>query len=221
MVASAYDEQRRGAATSTHEPVLEGAGADAPPRPAGPTVLRSGLVLNVIVAFFVLYVFSWNVAVVTGASMPDSVHPIGQLFGVKQGWSMFSPRPSMSSGWFVVPATLADGRQVDLIQPIIRSDPNLLQNVSWEKPRHLAYAYGETERWRKFFFSIIGDEGDGRRHQFAAYICRQWNGSHGGPLTLNTFQIVYMTEQTLPDYQVAEPQRHTLTAYTCDGTQLD
>jgi hypothetical protein len=187
---------------------------------AGPTVLRSALLTNVVVAFFLIYVFAWNVAVVTDAAMPASVRPVAQLFGLKQNWSMFAPRPTMRAGWFVIPATLDDGRQVDLLQPIIRNDPTLLPGVAWEQPQHLAYAYGETERWRKFLWSLTEDEGDARRHQFAGYICREWNGSHGGPLALNTFQIVYMTEQTLPDDQPAEPQRHTLTTYTCEGTQL-
>lgn len=220
MAANWDDDHPRAGALFTPESALVGDAVDVPAPAAGPTVLRSALLTNVVVAFFLVYVFAWNVAVVTDAAMPASVRPVAQLFGLKQNWSMFAPRPTMRAGWFVLPATLEDGRQVDLLQPIIRNDPNLLPGVAWEQPRHLAYAYGETERWRKFLWSLINDEGDERRHQFAAYICRAWNGSHGGPLALNTFQIVYMTEQTLPDSQVAEPQRHTLTTYACDGTQL-
>ncbi len=221
--ANAYDGQPdlpRTSATSTPEPASSGGGMDTRPSAAGPPVLRAAWLTNVVVALFLIYVFSWNVAVATDSAMPASVRPIGQLFGLKQEWSMFSPRPSTRAGWFVIPATLADGRQVDLIQPIIRNDPNLYPSVVWEKPRHLAYAYGETERWRKFLWSLVDDEGDTRRHQFAAYICRAWNGTHTGPLTVDTFQIVYITEQTLPDYAVAEPTRHNLSSYTCDGTRL-
>jgi hypothetical protein len=52
---------------------------------------------------------------------------------------------------------------------------------------------------------------------FGRYICQEWNARHTGAEELMSFQIIYMLEETLPDYQKPTPQQRVLWNHDCHG----
>jgi len=182
---------------------------------AGPetAVLRPLLATNLLVAFFLLYVFCWNLTTVSSFAMSERVASLGHFLGLKQSWEMFAPYPTRDDGWYVIPGTLQGGQQVDLL-PITRDDFRSRQEVSWEKPQYLSGTY-KNEHWRKYLANIWKREYNDQRVHFGRYICREWNARHTGPDRLETFQITYMLEETLPDYQPSTPEKVILWEHSC------
>lgn len=179
---------------------------------SAPTLLRSSLAHNLLAAFFLAYIFCWNLTTVSDFTMPERLEPIGYSFGVAQSWSMFAPFPTTDDGWFVLPGTLRGGQEVDLL-PVTHDDFDP-HPVSWEKPQ-LVSGTDENEHWRKYLQSIRQEEYADQRLYFARYICREWNARHTGPERLVGFQITYMSEITQPNYQRSTPQKVVLRDHRC------
>ncbi len=178
-----------------------------------PTVLRSLLATNLLAAFFLLYVFCWNLTTISSLAMSESVASLGHVLGLKQSWEMFAPYPLRDDGWYFIPGTLQGGQQVDLM-PITRDDFRLHQEVSWEKPQYLSGTY-KNEHWRKYLANIWQTKYADQRLHFGRYICREWNARYTGTNRLETFQITYMLEETLPDYQLSTPEKVILWDHSC------
>ncbi len=176
-------------------------------------MLRSSLATNLLAAFFLLYVFCWNLTTVSAFAMPAPLIPLGQSLGLTQSWDMFAPSPSREDGWHVIPGTLRGGQRVDLMA-VTRDDYSPREGVSWEKPRHIPAIYG-SERWRKYLEYIWRKENADRRPHLGRYICREWNARHAGTEQLMTLQVTYMLETTLPDYQRATPKKVVLWKQSC------
>jgi hypothetical protein len=211
-----------------HHPVAAGRAADGGQRqPAAQSVaeretrrsaltggerimLRSSFATNLLAFSFLLYVFSWNVTTVSELKMPERLLPLNYFLGIDQSWGMYAPYPTKDDGWFVIPGTLRGEEQVDLMG--VARDDFTLRQVSWEKPQYVANTY-KNEPWRKYFESILSYR-DQRPH-FGHYICREWNARHTGSEELVTFQIVFMLEETLPDYQNSTPQKYVLRNHDC------
>ena len=145
-------------------------------------------------------------------ALPERAVPLGTFLGIDQYWGMFAPSPSKEDGWYVIPGNLQDGRKVDLM-PITRDDYGM-HEVSYEKPRDIPATY-KNEHWRKYLESIYSQNFADQRLYFGQYICRQWNGRHGGADRLENFRIIYMRELTLPDYQQSQPEKVDLWNHTC------
>jgi hypothetical protein len=178
---------------------------------AGPMRLRSSLATSLLAAFLLLYVFCWNLATVSALKMPEQAVPLGPLLGLDQAWGMFAPSPPTYGGWYVIPGTLRGGQQVDLM-PILLGDFGL-HKVSWEKPRYIPSTF-KNEHWRKYFELIGQDQNANQRLYLGGYICRQWNARHAGAEQLETLQIDYMLERTLPDDRHTAQQKKVLLAET-------
>ena len=178
-----------------------------------PTLLRSSLATNVLALFFLLYIFCLNLTTVSTFTMPTQIVPLGSFLGLGQNWSMFAPYPMKDDGWYVIPGTLHEGQQVDLMS-VVRGDFYPREGVSWEKPQNVASTH-KNEHWRKYLYSIREDENPNAILYFGRYICREWNARHAGAQQLDTFQITYMWETTLPDYQPATPQEQVLWEHNC------
>jgi hypothetical protein len=177
-----------------------------------PLTLRSSLVTNLLALFFLLYIFWWNLTTVSNFTMPERLVPLGHALGIGQKWDMFAPYPAKDDGWYVIPGDLEGGQQVDLM-PITRDDYTL-HGVSWEKPENVADTY-KNEHWRKYLEKIRGPDDKGQFLHFGRYICREWNARHAGDEQLVNFQIIYMQEQTQPDYQSSVPQKVVLWNHRC------
>jgi hypothetical protein len=175
-------------------------------------MLRSSLVTNLLAFLFLMYVLCWNLTGVSALTMPERLVPVGPFLGLDQHWGMFAPSPSREDGWYVIPGTLRDGQHTDLM-PVTRDDYGL-HAVSWEKPQDVSGTY-ENGHWRKYLENIYMQEHAAQRLYLGQYICREWNARHTGAEQLTTFNITYMLEMTLPDYQHSTPQKVDLWEHSC------
>ena len=175
-------------------------------------MLRSARVTNLLALFFLLYAFFWGLTPVSAFAMPERLVPLGHFLGLDQSWGMIPPTPN-EDGWYVIPGTLRGGQQVDLM-PVTRDDfgPH---EVSWEKPRYVPNTF-KNEHWRKYLEHLRQEDYVNQRLHFGRYLCREWNARHADDQQVETFQIAYMLEETLPDYQAATtPERVALWEHSC------
>jgi hypothetical protein len=175
--------------------------------------LRSSLATNLLAAFFLVYIFLWNLTTVSSFTMPQGAVSLAHMLGLQQGWSMFAPYPTTNDVWYVIPGTLSNGQQVDLMG-FIRDEPSLPVGVSWEKPAHTTDTF-KNEHWRKYLESIQEGEREDLSGYLGDYLCREWNARHTGAQRLESVQVTYVTERTLPNYQRATPQKAVLTGQRC------
>lgn len=175
-------------------------------------VLRSSVATDLFAALCLLFVFCWNLTTVSSFTLPERISSFGIFLGLDQSWGMFAPFPAKEDGWFVIPGDLRGGQQVD-VMPITRGDFDL-QAVSWEKPRYIPDTF-KNEHWRKYLERIWDIDYADQRLYFGQYICREWNARHAGSEQLMTFQIIYMMELSLPDYQRSTPEKKVLWEHRC------
>ena len=185
---------------------------EAPAEEPEPAELRSSLATNLLAFFFIFYILCWNLTTATSFTLPERTVPLGPFLGLDQYWGMFAPSPSKEDGWYVIPGELREGRKVDLM-PITRDDYGM-HRISYEKPQDIPATY-KNEHWRKYLENIYNQDHADQRLYFGQYICRQWNAHHTGADTLETFQIIYMLEMTLPDYRQSKPEKVDLWNHTC------
>ena len=180
---------------------------------AEPRTLRSSLVTNLLALLFLLCVFLWNLTAVSPFNMPERVVSLGTFLGLNQSWNMFTPYPAKNDGWYVIPGTLRNEQQVDLMPAVMRYDFRAGEEVSWEKPRYVAGTL--NVHWRKYMEKIGGEDYADQRQYFGHYICREWNARHTDSEQLMDLQITFMQEVTLPNYKLSTPQKEVLGTYSC------
>lgn len=170
---------------------------------------------NALATFFIAYIFLWNIgdlpqqAGITrfqSIHIPPSLAWVGHTFRVDQQWNMFSPAPFKDDGWFVIPGTLVDGRQIDLLTG---NEPPI-----YEKPP-LVSALFKNSHWEKYFRNISNVDKEAYRLYFGRYLCRDWNSQNVGGNQLKSLQLIFMKEWTLPDYQASAPQKEVLWNHEC------
>ena len=151
--------------------------------------------------FFLFYVFCWNLRIVDRPTyvhiLPKEWNWIGWLTRTDQSWGMFAPFPLKQDGWYIAVARLRDGRQVDLLRG---GNP-----VDWNKPEHLSSTY-EDALWRKYQMSLWDVSNAVHRRYYALYLIRRWNVEHSAQ-PISSLQLVFMREDTLPDYRTAQPRK--------------
>ncbi len=162
------------------------------------------------VGFVLLYVLAWNIRSLNYARLerffPSALNVIGETLQVGQSWTMFAPFPATDDGWYVMPAILADGTEVDLFTG---------DRVTWVKPKNVAATY-RNPRWRKYLNNLYEAEHGDHRLYYGRHLCRAWNGSHPPARAVRTFQITYVLERTLSATRIAEPTPIVLWSHACD-----
>jgi hypothetical protein len=143
---------------------------------------------------------------------PDWLAHLARQPGLYQrSWPMFAPI-SRDHGWFVIPGRLADGTQVDLWEPggpPVYTRPAL---ISDDFPSY---------RWRKLMY-ILKKKGPQFRPVLARYLCRSWNREHPPEQALESLELVYMREDSLPDFAFDGPNRVSLLFYRCaDAARIE
>lgn len=177
---------------------------------------RASLVVNLFAAACLIFVLVWNLSTISVSAVPGVVRPIGFVLGLPQYWGMFAPYPVKSTMWFIVPGTLQDGRQVDVLPSVVEDNPRLAAQVNWGEPNDVRATFNGEERWRKVFESIANSGDSDVLLSLGQYTCRNWNGTNAGtPSQLMTFEIVQLWEQTLEDNQRGPVQRRVLWNHVC------
>jgi hypothetical protein len=160
------------------------------------------------VSLCLVCVVLWNGSMVPNSHIqfPNGLYSLTVSLKLDQRWDMFSPFPLTEDGWYMIPATLRDGTTVDLFQQG--------QPVTWQKPLWVSQTY-KNEHWRKYMMNLWMAQFSDERLYYGRYLCRQWNEHHSPDRQLETFQILFMLERTLPDYQVSPIESIELWNHHC------
>lgn len=158
--------------------------------------LKQNWGINGIAVFFLLYILLWNMRGVGFVSFSPQWNALGSLVRVDQYWNMFAPFPLRENGWFLIPAKLRNGKEIDLYTQ---------QALNWERPERCSACF-KNDRWRSFMLSLVFD----RKHEislssYADYLQRQWDEAHLYEEHLLEFEIILMTKRNSldlppPDY---------------------
>ena len=165
----------------------------ATPRPVS---LGKSALGQVAAAFFLIYVFGWNLRALDFARYQPYFQTrwnwIGESLRLDQVWSMFAPFPLKEDGWFLMPATLADGHKVNLIddgKPVV-----------WTEPVNLSRTFRDAQ-WQKYMLNLWSAENDPHRGHYVNYMVRQWNQNHPPQQQVKSLQLIYMQQNNLEGFR--------------------
>ena len=163
---------------------------------------------NLLAAFFLFFIVFWNIGNLQGSTLgvPARLKGMSWTLGLYQNWHLFAPYPMKEDGWFVIPGKLRDGTEVDVFR---KGAP-----ITWEKPLYVSQTF-KTNRWRKWMMTLALQPYAGLRLYYGRYLCREWNSSHPEPKQLETFEIVYMLERSLPYGQSPRAQKISIWKHHC------
>ncbi|HMJ55016.1 MAG TPA: HTTM domain-containing protein [Polyangiaceae bacterium] len=140
--------------------------------------------------------------------VPEKLQWITPLLRLEQRWDMFAS-PLTAGGWFVIPARLTSGAEVDLATQ--------KPSVSWDEPPLVADTYANA-RWKKYFMNISIPPYSHHRLLFGRYLCRSWNETHPGAQSLEAFKIYFMRQAVEPWRPAYPAQKQMLWQHECrDG----
>jgi hypothetical protein len=140
---------------------------------------------------------------ITNSKTAKKLDWVSQLTRLDQSWSIFAPNPPRDDGWHVISGTLKDGSEVNLLE---KDKP-----VSWDKPtikqRNNIY---QNMQWRTYFINLNRAMGKKLYPYYGQYLCQQWNIEHKGKEQIDSLEIDFMSERTVPpgEQQTVEKQNH-------------
>jgi len=179
------------------------------------------MLLNALAAFFLVFIFAWNMTTATDFKMPmrEQSQAIAYSLGIYQNWAMFSPHPPRSTSWYVLVGQLENGELIDMLPPILRDDLSLIERATWratwDQPDNIAGSYYGDKYWRKYLSAIAMNNFDGEAREFAGFVCRTWNGHYSGSMQVKNLMYVLVRERTLPDGSRGEQQKSMEFEYSC------
>lgn len=127
-----------------------------------------------------------------------------RILRIDQRWGLFGPDPPVHDGWYVMKGVLADGREVNLLEPG--------RPAGFEKPPVVSETL--NIRWREYFFRLELEAADPRWALYGDWLCRAWNEGHEGGERLGRAYVYYVQELTRPSGPVREGVL-TLLAHDC------
>jgi uncharacterized membrane protein YphA (DoxX/SURF4 family)/predicted DCC family thiol-disulfide oxidoreductase YuxK len=164
-----------------------------------------------VAGVFIVAVFCWNLATVNAlpSSTFTALAPVIRMLRIDQLWNMFAPFPLKEDGWFVIPAKLADGSEIDLLHPD-RGAPD------YSKPRHYSQEH-ENIRWHTYRGHMWEAGYATQRLYYGKYLCREWNKDKLDNPTrrLMTFKLIYMLERTPPPGMATQVEQVVLWRHEC------
>jgi len=141
-------------------------------------------------------------------AIPQKLQWITPMLRLEQRWDMFAA-PLTAGGWFVIPARLTSGAEVDLA--------TMKPAVSWDEPPLVGDTYANA-RWKKYFMNISVPPYSQHRLLFGRYLCRSWNETHPGAQSLEAFKIYVMRQAVEPWRKPYPAQKQMLWQHECrDG----
>lgn len=183
------------------------------PQPLDGAVRRMQLLTNLLATFFVIYILCWNISTVSAFRIAQPFLTVGSYLRLDQRWDMFAPFPLRDDGWFVIPGTFGNGKQVDLL-PLIHNDFSLAEGIDWNKPPSVAQTL-KNEHWRKYLGALWLKQYADQRAYFGQYLCRTWNARYHEAERMQRLEMYFMLERTLPNYQPPKVEKVLLMQHTC------
>ena len=182
-----------------------------------PLEVRSSLWLNIVTLLLLIYTTLWNLKSFVGQTVERREQPkndwisttdklfkrrtiqqidiLSRVTRLDQSWSIFAPAPPRDDGWHVIVGKLKDGTEIDVLNG---------GSVNWEKPtieqRNALY---KNMQWRTYFINLNRGIGKALYPLYGAYLCRNWNATHPDSQQLESINIHFIHERTVPP---GEPQ---------------
>lgn len=151
-----------------------------------PLPYKANSVSSLFAVLSLAWILSWNLQSIHVLSLPPQAYAVGSSLRLDQLWNMFAPFPLKDDGWFVIPAKLRNGKEVDLFT---EGKP-----VCWDHPKFCSKTF-KNDRWRSFMMSLLFDDRNSvSLSNYASYLCKEWNESHPYEENLVTFEIIFMTK---------------------------
>ena len=168
-----------------------------------PLSVEYSLITNIIVSLLLIYTLTWNLRNFSTSLAPNSfiaktlkrrtfnsIDWISRLTRLDQSWSIFAPAPPRDDGWHVISGRLKDGRKINVLNG---------DSLSWEKPtRKQRNTLYKNMQWRTYFINLNRSIGRKLYPYYSQYLCRDWNSQHQGNKQLESFEIFFMKERTVP-----------------------
>jgi predicted DCC family thiol-disulfide oxidoreductase YuxK len=178
-----------------------------------PLEVRSSLALNIATLFLLLFTTLWNLKSFVDQTVArrspqkndwisathklfnrrifQQVAILSQVTRLDQSWSIFAPAPPRDDGWHVIVGKRQDGTKVD----VLRNN----DSISWDKltmqQRNELY---KNMQWRTYFINLNRAIGQKLYPLYGAYLCRNWNAKHQDSQRLESIDIYFMDERTVP-----------------------
>lgn len=142
--------------------------------------------LNILAIFLFAYIALWNLRGIYAFSLPPQFNALSSLIRIDQYWNMFAPFPLREDGWFLIPATLRNGKQIDLYTS---------QELNWQKPERCSACF-KNDRWRSFMLNLVFDDNNHiSLAQYARYLWQQWDSTHPYEEQLLNLDIIFMSKR--------------------------
>lgn len=157
-----------------------------------------------IAAVFIVLMLGWNLS--HHESFPyrrtENFRIIMNIAELYQKWNMFAPYPRKDDGWYVIEASLFNGK---IFNPLAG---DLVYTE--EKPEDVAATY-KNSMWRKYLTNTWLKTNHAYRIYFGKYLCRKWNDDKIDlDDKINTMKIYYMMEMTPAPGGLAKPRKKEL-----------
>ncbi|HEY9652668.1 MAG TPA: HTTM domain-containing protein, partial [Coleofasciculaceae cyanobacterium] len=191
--------------------------------------IRSSSILNIATLLLLVYATIWNLKGfvqltsqrgllksnilkssqrVFKSKTLNSLEWIGGLTRLDQSWSIFAPAPPRDDGWPVIQGKLQDSSDVDVIRG--------KGSVSWEKPTiKERKAFYKNQQWRVYYINFNRAIGKKLYPSYGQYLCNQWNSKHRGGKQLDSLEIYFMDERTVPPGESQGIEKKSLWKQSC------
>lgn len=143
-----------------------------------------------VVLILGIYILLWNLREFDTSFakyLPYKYNWIGRVLRIDQRWDLFAPYPIMDDGWFVVPASLSDGTQIDLFRNG--------SSVDYSKPNCISAEF-KDERWQKYMGNLWTYNDSIPRKEYLDHLYQNWTKDNNSALEINKIELVYMLEST-------------------------
>jgi hypothetical protein len=168
--------------------------------------------LQTAAALMLALLLAWNIG--TLSATPSLLSRVARaplrLLRIDQNWNAATLLPVQGKGWYLAPAQLADGRELDLLHPRQAA-------FSYAQPGAQRSRY-DGLRWRVYLQRLHGAEFPSTRAHFARYLCRHWNAGHGATDAVKSFRLIYVAPA--PDGAPGALEQDTIWQQDC-GAGID
>ena len=182
-------------------PAAPGIARRVPSRIACATRIWENAIPGVLIAYVLLQNFS---GLPGGPALPERVTWLGATLRLNQSWKMYAPAPNTIDHYYLMPGTLADGRQIDLLrdgQPLRLEPPASPPWMASPFPWGLYLEHSQAHRNELPLHDSL-----------AAWQCRTWNAEHGGRDRLVTVEWLF---HSFDMARAREPRRASLGIWDC------
>ncbi len=167
-----------------------------------------------VAGVFAVLVVIWNLHTV--GLLPQASYaamtPAFRILRLDQLWNLFAPWPNKEDGWWLAPAKLGDGSEIDLLHPS-RGAPD------YSKAAEQAAGHAGL-RWLALHGRLWEEQYADHRRHYADYLCGHWNLHHHDDPARRalSLKLVYMLERTPPPGGTAQLEQVVTLQHQCYAT---